>query len=281
MAKIVRTVYGAELQSAQLSGLPIVIRANTTLNQKFNISAGVALASDDVPRVRYVGIGNRGHILRTSGGGSTAPVSMQHQPTEAGMWGQIPFVLRPISDDIDATARLRYGLRRVETHGGDDYFAYYLRRLDFTDIETQLFRKSYELGNVTTEPFVPSLADLSPEQPEIDSEGVNVSSGEFVAAYAQVNFELDEDDILEGLNVANVLYGSDDFAIISEIAFCSGVDKTVSVPDGLGGSINFLEVIAAQIFAHVPGFHALKFSNTGLTKTYDLGAMEPLFLEAP
>lgn len=281
MAKIVRTVYGAELQSAQLSGLPINIRANTTLNQKFNISSGVALAQNDVPRVRYVAIGNKGHMQRTSGNGSTAPVSMQHQPTDAGMWGQIPFVLRPINSDLDSITRLKYALRRVETHGGDDYFAYYLRRLNFTDINTQLFRKSYELGNVTTEPFVPSLADLNPDPPLIDSEGVNVSSGEFVAAYAQVNFELDEEDITEALNVATILSGNDDFAIISEIAFCSGVDKTVSVPDGLGGSINFLESIATQIFAHVPGFHALKFTNTGLIKTYDLGAMEPLFLETP
>ena len=58
MKPITSTIYGAELQTAQLIGAEYPIRENTTLNQKFHIQEGVVHSAGTYPRMKYIAIGN-------------------------------------------------------------------------------------------------------------------------------------------------------------------------------------------------------------------------------
>lgn len=278
---IVRTVYGANLQTCQLMGVPFNVATSSTLNEKFNTSANIALNGSDMPTMRYVAIGNGGHRMKTTGSGTLQiPEPVQHRTTDASLYSHIPFVLRAAANDLNSTERLRYALRRSETHGGNPYFAYYLRRMDLTNVNGQMEYKAVTPGGVTTTPFQPDGTNLSPTPPVVNTGGAIVTSGDYVTASARVSFVLDNFDVTEILNACNVIYGSEDYAIISEIALCSGVDKTVTAFNAVGGTFNFSEVIAAQVVNFISSFHALSFTSNGINTLFDVGATEPLFLPA-
>lgn len=279
MEAIVRTVYGANLQTAQLLGIPFEVVPNSTLNDKFNASNTVGLSPADMPRMQYVAIGNGGHRMKVTGTGTLqVPEPIQHRTTDAALYSHLPFVLRPIGNDLTASERERYALRRLEQYNGEDYFAYYLRRMDLTGVNAQMEYKTVVGDVTTTTPFTPTAGNLSPTPPVVVTGGSVTTSGDYVTASAIVYFNLDSFDVAEILNACNIIYGSEDFAIISEIGLCSGVDKVVNAFDSVGSTFNFNEVIAAQIVSHISSFHALRFTSAGVNTMFDVGATEPLWL---
>lgn len=280
MEATVRTVYGAYLQTCQLMGIPFVLAPNSTLNEKFLASQNIALNSQDMPKMQYVAVGNGGHRMQVSGNSALqVPVPIMHRTTDAALFNHLPFVLRPQANDLTPAERARYGIRVAETHDSEDYFAYYLRRIDLTGVQAEQQIKHVEAGTTSTLPFVPTLDNLSPEPPLTPPGGSIPTTGDYAVASARVTFVLDEFDIAELKNVSLVLEGSEDFAIISEMAMVSGVEKVVSAQDYLGANFNFNEIIAAQCVAHLTGmFHVLKGTSNGITTIFDTGATEPLWL---
>ena len=60
------------------------------------------------------------------------------------------------------------------------------------------------------------------------------------------------------------------------MAIVSGVDKVVQV-QSTSGTINFNEVIGAQVYSFYNTHMDMAFLNTGLTMLLDVGSTEPLF----
>lgn len=280
MEATVRTIYGAYLQTCQLLGVPFVLTPNSTLNEKFLASHDIALNSTDMPKMQYLAVGNGGHRMKVSGNSTLqVPDPIMHRTTDAALFNHLPFVLRPEANDLTPTERLRYAIRVTETHDGEGYFAYYLRRIDLTGVAAEKQLKHVEDGVTDTLPFVPTLDNLSPEPPLTPPGGSIPTTGDYAVASARVTVVLDEFDIVELKNVALVIEGSEDFAIISEMAMVSGVEKAVNALDYLGATFVFNEVIAAQCVAHLTGmFHVLKGTSNGITTIFDTGATEPLWL---
>lgn len=278
MEIITRTVYGAALQSAQLTGKPFTVVPNTTLNEKLAILTNPTILADEYPRMKYVCIGNGGHGIRNGGTNMMVPVPLQHRTSDAAPFNLIPFVLRHIDEDLSALERARYGLRRLESHNGDSYFAYYARKLPMTGSLVEMNHKSVAGANTTVTPFVPTSVELNPIAPDINSSGTNVATGDYLTATVQAVFNLDAFDIDEILNACTIIYGNDDFGIISEIGLCTAVERTIQTSTSGNVSINFDELAATQIHTHISSFHALKFTRNGVNTTFDVGATEPLFL---
>lgn len=275
MENCVRTVQSALLQSALQLGMPHVIQANSSLNQKFDIQATVAPADTDTFAMKYVAIGNGGHKLVTGVNGISTPEPIQHSPTDAALFNHLPFVLRLPNQDLTAAQRANYRLRRIESINGTSYVAYYLKVIDLSLTLPGLELRTVQNGIMTSTPYAPQLSDLSPTPPAISSGGVITTSGNFIAATSKVDFTLSADDITELLNVSNILYSSDSFALISEIGLCSGVDRAVT-GDFNGTSAGYTEVIGAQVMNFIDSFFPAKFNNNGLSLSFDVGQLEPL-----
>lgn len=274
MESIVRTVFGAHLQTCQLMKIPFTKAPNSTLNEKFNIATNEAIGPTDMPSMRYVTIGNGGHKMKQAGVNNLqVPEPLQHKTTDAALFSHIPFVMRNITDPLSAADEARYALKRTETHGSTQYYAYYLRRMDLTGVASNMELKTVLNGVTTTTGFTPTVSNLNPTPPLIVTGGAVTATGDYVTATANVNFVLDAVDISNILNACNIMFGSEDYAIISEIGLCSGIDKTVTF-----GSGTFNEVIATQIVSHISSFHALRFTASGVNTVFDVGATEPLFL---
>lgn len=279
MERIVRTVYGAYLQTCQLLDLPVIIKPNSTLNEKFNIHTNIAIADSDRPAMLYVGIGNGGHRMVVGSNGIGKPEIIQHTPRHAALYNQLPFVLRLPSEDLIPTERAKYRLRRLETHDGTTYVAYYLKKLDMTNTVPQLELRTVTNGVTNSTVFSPTIADLNPTPPAINPGGVLTTTGDYIAATGKVPFTMDANEVAEFLNVANIIYGDEGYAMISEIALCSGVDRTV-VGDFNGSSSGYIDSIGVQIMNFIGQFVHVPSNNSGIDIEFDVGSVEPLLVLA-
>lgn len=276
MENVVPTIYAAHLQTCLFHRLPYTPLQYTTLNERLGIQSGVALPSGQYPVVGYYAIGDGGHTHTVSGDGASVLALRQHQPSDAGLYNQMPFVLRRTTDDLAPIDRARYALRKEETIGGVTYIAYYLRRIDLSALTVSLQRRTGSGANVTTTNYTPTAANLTPTPAVLSNSNVNVVTSDMLMAFTPLNITMTATDLAEYMNVAQIKYGDPMRAIISESALVCGLDKviTVSAPSG---PFNFTEVICAQITAHIADYQAVAFNNASITKSLDSGANTPLF----
>ena len=275
---ITRTIYSSFLQTCKLLNLPYQMQVNTTLNELFGIQNGVAPSSTEIPSMRYWAIGNGGHRLSTGSDGISIPQPIQHLATDAALYNHLPFVLRETTNDLSVSARANYALRKQEVHNGITYIAYYLKRmtLDTVTPHMQYVTVSNGVSNVTV--FIPNSANLNPVPPALSSTGVNVVTGDYVKATAVLGMTLSASDIAELLNVSTIIYSKPDYAIISEIALCSGLDKLIQVTGTGNATFNFMEAIAVQVVSHINTFFPLVYSGNSVEILLDVGSVEPLYL---
>jgi hypothetical protein len=278
MENITRTVYSSYLQTCLALKKNFVAVANTTLNQKFGIQNGVDPAPGQMPGLAYWGIGNAGHSLSLDANGAPVTNVVQHRGTDAALFNHLPFVLRELNNDLSSVERARYALRRIEEHGGRNYFAYYLRRLDLAATAVNMEYTTVVDNVSTTTPFVPDSSNLNPTAPVLNNNGVNVVSGDYTSVTSPVTLSISAADAAELLNVALVIYNDERRAWVSEICLCSGVDKVVQSPGVGAGTIDFNEAIAVQVMTHIAASYQMKFNNNGFQINLDVGATEPLFV---
>ena len=277
MQNISRTIYGAYLQTCQHLNLPWAMKDHSTLNEKFGIQSGIRPPADTLPNLAYFAIGNGGHTIGVGNGIVPITKPLQHQSTDAACFNHLPFVLREANNDLTPTQQARYALRRQETHNNVTYFAYYLRRLDESNLIPSMQTQTQDgQGNVSVVDFIPTSDNLNPKPQQLSSTGVNSLAGVTESVSARLDLSFTADDVTELLNVANILWQDEAYAVISEIAMVSGVDKIISAGGSGTAAFNFNEVIAAQVCSFISCFFPAQFSNTGMTIRVDVGATEPL-----
>lgn len=279
MENIVRTVYGANIQTALKFNRVPTIYPYSTLNEKFNIHNDVPVLETDRHTFKYMAIGNGGHRVAVGADNIAKFETIQHSPKHAALYNQLPFVLRPVTDDLTSLERLNYRLRRLETHDGVQYAAYYLKVLDLTNTNTVLELRTVVDGNIISTEFSPSINDLSPTPPAIVPGNVLVTTGDYIAATSKVSFNMTTAEIAEFLNVCNIIYSDDDYAIISELALCAGIDKAVT-GNFNGSTVGYTDAIAVQITNHIDTSIIAKSANAGINILFDLGSVEPLLVLA-
>jgi hypothetical protein len=275
--KTTRTVYGMYLQTCAHLGIPFVLAANTTLNELLGVQAGQIPDAGVYPKLGYLSLGNGGLDIDMSGDGALVMSPKIFQATSAAPYRPIPLILRPLGNDLAPADRAKYALRRIETRNSVPYIAYYLKRIDKTNIQAGMFYTTVVNGVKNTVPYVPDSSVLHPTPPAVSNPGVITADGTYVSASAPINVILDTNDVEELMNVFNIIYNNPNAAIISELALCSGIDKQVQITDPGGSAFNMLEAIAVQVNDLVNVGAPLQFNSDGTTFSMDIGATEPLF----
>lgn len=277
---VVRTAVAGAAQTAQYIGKPIKKLPNSTLNQKLNIHADIDIATTDVPVMRYVAIGNGGHGFIMGGNGRVKYQSVHHTPRHAGLYNQLPFVLRLPEEDLTADQRLKYRLRRLETHRGKTYVAYYLRVLDLSQTEVVLEMRHVENGVTTSTPYVPSIEDLNPTPPALSTGAPVTTTGDYVASSAKIPFWMSPEDVQEFVKACEIIEGESGYAVISEMASVSAVDRVVQ-GDFNGSMLSYTDAIYAQIKSFISTAWIMEYQTDGVTLTVDVGNVEPMMTVAP
>lgn len=272
MEQVVRTIYGSALQTAMLLGIPHVVKNNSTLNQRFSVQQDAVHVETVYPRVQYFCIGNGGHRLVSGADSIPYTKAVQHRAADASPYKPYPFVLRAANLDLLPQERAKYALRRVETYNGETYFAYYLKRIPTDTLSVAMQLRIVQDGLTSSTDFEPTSANLVPVPPVVTNSGANALAAEYLTVSSLLSISLTESDCAELLDVSKIIYGDDNYAIISEIGLCSGVDKVIALAD----NSNFKEAIAVQVVSHVSAFHQVKFTASGITGLFDVGSSEPL-----
>lgn len=277
MKNTTRTLYGAALLSAKTLGVPHVIVPKTTLNEKFEIAAAVLPEPNVYPSVRYYAIGRGGHDYQKDLEGDSFNKIVDHQPTDAALYKHMPFVLRPVENDLTQAQREAYRGRRPETHFGRNYYAYYLKPLDLGNDPIEMTITVVVDGQEITKPFIPDSSNLNPLPPAVPPTGSIPSSTAYGSVVRPLTIVFNEFDVSELLNAANILFeGNLSKAIISEIALVSGVDTLLTGKTTGGANVQYKEVIGAQVNAFFSTLHDISANNEGFIKELDLGDNEPM-----
>jgi hypothetical protein len=283
MQNVTRTVYGSYLQTCQYLNERITILPFTTLNEKLGILKDSVMAEGEVPAVKYIAIGNKGHKFSIGAEGVAKTEELEHRPTDAALYNQIPFVLRPASSDLTPSERAKYALRKEVTVSGDTYIAYYLKRIPASTSSPEMVYKSVytdpatNTTNTVFEAFVPSSRNLNPEPPDLTNNAAIATTGDYVSSTAKISLDLSPEEVQEILDACNILYGDPAYAIISEIAICSGVDRVYSL-DYNGVVSNYAEANFVQICSFIFSMISLQHSVNGVKSILDIGSTEPLFM---
>ena len=271
-----RTIYGSKLQTAMLLGKTPVIDTNTTLNEKFGIQANVNPSAADKLAAKYLAIGIGGHRSIAGAEGITYTASRRHRASDATCFKHMPFVLRRINNDLTVDERAKYALRREETHGGLQYYAYYLKRIELADVVPAMQYTVVDNGVETTQPFVPTNSNLNPVQTDLTNTEVVSTSGNYLSVSAVIPINFTQADVEEYKAVARILYDNELMAIISELAICSGVDRNVQGTVN-GSNFTYAEAVAVQILTHITTYYSVGFTNEGFDFTFEMGETEPMF----
>ncbi len=277
------TIWYDRLATALTYKKDLPIQTNTTLNQKLDILASDTLPANVFPSVAYMAIGDKGHYATPVTNPSTGAVedmdldTIQHAPHHGALYNQKPFVIRPLSNDLDATKRAKYALRKKVTIGGVQYYAYYLKRLDLSAAEITTVIYSEVNGEEVITSYVPGAATLEPVQIIPDSVNANDLLGTYIRNAIRYEIEFTSEDMTEYVNACTILGQQAASAKISELAICQGLDKSVTVESN-GSNVPFTESICTQVAHFAPIFEMVKYSTLGFTVVLLTGMNRPLFV---
>lgn len=266
MENIIRTATGALLQTSQLIGVPYVVEPYTTLNEKLGVNTTDVLNLNDRPTLKYIGIGNGGHKASIGTDGYTKVIPVQHTPKHTGLYNQLPFLLRKLTDET-MEERSKYRMRRVETHGGIQYAAYYLKEINYGTTIPNLELRTVNNSETSISTFVPEASDMNPIPPALVVGYVLRASGDYIAAAAKVPFSLTLEEVNNFIEACVIIYGDASYATISEIALCSGSARMINA---------YNEAICVQVINFITCFYPMSFINDELNLLFDVGSVEPL-----
>ena len=279
MDKTMRTAAGAMLQTALKWNLPYEVMANSTLNQKFGILPNMLPTSSRDLAVRYMTIGIGGQNISVGAGGRRVLTSAFRQPSHASLYDHVPFVMREFDNDLPVVQRNNYRLRTVMTVGGKQYIAYYARVLPAVTTPVSLELRTQEDGDViTTTPWSYPIDSLNPKPPLLTNNQTMVTGSDSLVSTCILDLTISKQETKEIVDAVTILFGSEAYAVISEIGLCSGVDYDQAAGDSSGGTINYREAIAVQVSDILSVNFPAVYNNTGISYSIDVGAVEPLLM---
>jgi hypothetical protein len=262
------------IQTAQYMNIEIPVIANTTLNEKFGVRAGPTdHAASKQLASQYICIGNGGHTLGFGADPDVPiPKALKHYGTDAALYKHLPFVLRSVTNDLTDLERAPYRLRSTTFKAG--YVAYFLKKLDLSSVQPSVTKRTDASGTITSVNYAYQQANLFPTPPNITPGDVVAGTKEWIAATAKVRFSMSAWEINELGAAADIIYGSRDYAIISELGLCSAADQPYTeIINGVSTTI--IEAVDVKVVSFIPYFNATQYSS-GVDLTFDLGASEPI-----
>lgn len=281
MSTITRTILGARIQTELLLGLKHKPVPFTTLNEKFNVQAGVNTPDAAVPTLQYLAIGIGGHRTQVGAEGISYPEDNLFSPASGALYRHLPFIMREVGSDLTTTERARYAGRVLEQHNGKNYICYYLRLIDTALSEVVMSLNVPQGGSGSTppvivvEPFVPDSSNLNPTPPLVPANGAVTTDGSYLTTSVNLELSFEAAEVEELLNVGRILFDNERQVVISEFGMVAAKPMLVTSSTATG-SVNYYEAVQATLIAHSMVYYAMMYLNRGFDHTLELGAIEPL-----
>jgi hypothetical protein len=217
--------------------------------------------------------------MQVAADGLSYPQLYNHSPADCALINHIPFVMVPANNDLSPAEMANYAMRVPMQVNGVNYIAYYLLKLNLTNVTVQVLENTVNNGTITSQNWVPTSANLHPVGTVASDTGAVSTNGQYLSAQAVLTVTLGQSDIQNIMNVANILYGTSNLAIISEAALVAAYPLQVTVSAGGGsGNLTYTETISALLCSSMSAFYSLPSLNNNLTLTFDVGGAESLYV---
>ena len=277
MRKVTPTIYSIYLLAHMLTGKKYVPQINTTLNEKLKISVPPPPA-EVYPTLKYVVRGMGGHANASGPDGFPIPHIHSHEGVNSGLFYIAPWVARELTNDLPPEKRELYALRTVEVIEGRNIACYYARRQDFQSAPVEMNRITTVNGTDIPVPFVPDSTHLNPVPPTIPPAGSvpALSSGDTIEVSSVTPIVLTPFDIAELVEVARVFHNDERYAVLSEMALCSGIDVMTTVPGAGNAPMSFREAAYVQVMQHITQQQVISASDDSYQLNVDIGNGESL-----
>lgn len=274
---VTRTYNASYVQSLLYLDTPFRLIPNTTLNERYAIQSGVLPADGKKPTLNVMTIGNKGHYTTVSTTDGSDEYGIRPFNSDfVNNYNTIPFALREVNNDFSGTQLAKYCLRKIETYGGKQYFAYYGRVIDTSTAVPELYEVTNNNGVLTVVPYVPTTDGLNPVPPVIQNNGTVVGSNKVITSIAIISVRLDANDIQEIVNAHRIRTNSQRTPVISEIGLCTSVLQQVQGQSGSAGTFVYDEALVCQLNVHIGCNHPIGTSTRGFTLNFNVGGAEPL-----
>lgn len=302
MQTITRSVYGSQVQTALLLKLNHDIPTNASVAEALNdplavpyqpspVTAGMEVFADYNPAddtqfltTRYLVIGNKAHYNVTGPVGSPPTQdTLPHKARHSGLYGMIPFIARPVTSDLTSLEREKYRLRKTLYRDGVLYAVYFGRVIDTGTIAVETTLTTVTGGVSVTTPFAPTVNDRRPALPDVGT----TNDGSYMRVSAVMTVSFTPAEVQAIIDAVTLFYGDANYAVISEMGLCTGVEKAVTdkYPNDIGAPQvttpvtpdTYYEAAGVQIAAHITTIYPLQAFLGGLSVPIDVGTSEPLF----
>jgi len=262
-----RTVYGNALNLAMLAGVPYKVLDNTSLNEKFKILTSEGVPNNVYPTINYFAIGVGGSDIISNNGYSYS----KHSPVDAGLFKQIPFIIRATDDDLIPNERAKYRFRVIEHINGIEYVCYYLKKIENINLVDEFYKVTTDNG-VSKLSIYDTNVDtlLNPIAIDRSQSAVDPTKADYLLKIMKLDFVLTSNELLELENVFNILQLSE--TAVSEIGVCTGVDRIFN---------GVQEATCTQVYVHVGmdiELTAYLGTTQGFLRSIELGGGEPMYL---
>lgn len=261
-----RTIFNISLQLAMMTGKEYTIRPNSTLNQLLDIEEQTSLPVGKYPNLHYFCIGSGG--VGSIDENTTEYPYTQHSAIDASLFRLNPFILRTTDNDIPDSYKSKYRLRKIITHNGVNYIAYYLKKFD-VDSEISYNGEIMQVNNFSGTSVLDVLSsesDFLNPKPVVKRNNIISDTSSFVVADTKFIINLDSFEIDEIKNAATILGYNNQ---ITEIGLCTGCDVSIN------GS---LEAVGVQVGFHVDMTIDLNIALTGepIKRVLEVGGQCPM-----
>lgn len=224
-------------------------------------------------------VGRGGHAYTTDGDGEIDPTTYPHKATHTGMFKPLPLIIRTLANDLTGADKALYRCRVIAEIAGVLYAIYFGRIVDLTGQEIIEVLETVTDGEVTdTQIYEPTVNDLRPEREDLSGDSLGI----FMRTYAVTDVSFTAEQIAEMKYACEVLYGNEDKAVISEIAFCFGKDKPVERVYNSAGTVlqnapaNSREFVACHMGIVESTFKPVIYTGS-ISDIKNVGISEPLY----
>ena len=283
MHKIQAAICGLKTLTEILLGQTPSIPDYSTLNQALGIYDTLKPTAADKVKLSTLVMGIGGSSYTTGDNGIPLTTLGDHTADNTGLFQILPLVLRRTDNDLTADQRAKYCLRKEITINNVNYYGYHGFRLTTDNNNVTVGMKetvtSADSGGTitsTTSDFTPTDTDLNPTPVYLPDTGAVTATNTVLTVTALLTVELDQDFITELKAASAILHNGDErYAMVTEWGVCTATDRTVAI-NTTGGTVNFNEVIACQVYCFAMDHKELYLNSTSLKQYFDVGNTLPL-----
>jgi len=265
MFNTTKTIYSVMLDTASLLGKQHTVLTNTTLNEKFQVNT--VSTENKNPQLKYYCLGLEYEALVQ---GTTMNIdTIRHRPTDGALFRHIPFIARPLDQDLTNVEKDRYRLRVTRFINGIEYVFYFLKLIDDVAANSKLLYVTSDSGETFLSLFSTEVDHiLTPVMEERDR--VNDTLIDYIAYSQHATITITDVELNEIYNACNLYYGGPMNVVLGELGLVSA--NEVDMPDG------YKEVANAQMGYFLRVEHILTDINleNKFKKTIELGGMSPM-----